>query len=172
MFWRTRLWAGRGPGFLRPFRERCYNALLAARGSFIPLSVEFHGQPLFPHGTVGVFFAPNAVVGSGCVFYQHAVVGRSNLADGRRNGDPVLGDNVFLGAGAMVIGAVKIGDNVRIGANCVVVEDVAANSVVVAAPVRVIQKDSPPDNRPTQWRAGELGFQTADGWQPGSKTEL
>ena len=45
---------------------------------------------------------------------------------------PVLGDNVFLGAGAKVIGAIRVGDDVFVGVNAVVAEDVPAGSRVIA----------------------------------------
>ena len=45
---------------------------------------------------------------------------------------PVIGDNVMIGAGAKIIGAVKVGNGVKIGANCVVVHDVPDNAVIAA----------------------------------------
>lgn len=46
-------------------------------------------------------------------------------------GAAVIGDNVFIGAGTKIIGAVKIGNNVIIGQNCVITKDVPDNSIVV-----------------------------------------
>lgn len=46
---------------------------------------------------------------------------------------PVLGDNIFVGAGAKIIGSVKIGNNVIIGANAVVTKNIPDNKVVVGA---------------------------------------
>lgn len=57
-----------------------------------------------------------------------------------RNESPVLGDNVFIGAGAKIVGAVKIGSNVKIGANAVVVEDVPDNCTVVGVPAKVVRQ--------------------------------
>ena len=60
---------------------------------------------------------------------------------GEKNGKrPVIGNNVQLNAGCMVIGGVVIGDNVVVGAGAVVVKNIPANSVVVGNPARVIQK--------------------------------
>ena len=53
---------------------------------------------------------------------------------------PVLGDDVFIGAGAKVIGACRIGNNVRIGANAVVIHDVPDNNTAVGIPARNIQR--------------------------------
>ncbi|HEX4608908.1 MAG TPA: serine O-acetyltransferase [Urbifossiella sp.] len=52
---------------------------------------------------------------------------------------PVLGDGVFVGAGAKVIGPVRIGDGARVGANAVVVHDVPAHATVVGIPARVVR---------------------------------
>lgn len=54
---------------------------------------------------------------------------------------PKIGNNVFLGAGSKVIGAVTIGNNVKIGANAVVVKDIPENSTAVGIPAKVIKKD-------------------------------
>lgn len=56
-------------------------------------------------------------------------------------GAPVIGDNVYIGPGAKIFGAIHIGNNVRIGANCVVFEDVPDNATVVLPKPRVIIKD-------------------------------
>ena len=54
---------------------------------------------------------------------------------------PILGDNVFIGAGAKILGSVCIGSNVKIGANAVVTKDVPAGATVVGIPARVIKID-------------------------------
>jgi serine O-acetyltransferase len=51
---------------------------------------------------------------------------------------PVLGDNVFIGAGAKIIGAVRIGSDVKVGANAVVLDDVPTGATVVGIPARVV----------------------------------
>jgi len=51
---------------------------------------------------------------------------------------PEIGDNVYIGPGAKIIGNIKIGNNAAIGANCVVTKDVPENGVVVGVPGRVI----------------------------------
>jgi serine O-acetyltransferase len=57
-----------------------------------------------------------------------------------------MGDNVFIGAGAAVLGPIHIGDNVSVGANAVVIEPVASNSVVVGNPARVIDRGARNDS--------------------------
>ncbi|MDO7084117.1 serine acetyltransferase [Pseudocolwellia sp. AS88] len=53
---------------------------------------------------------------------------------------PLLGNNIFIGAGAKIIGGITIGDNVKVGANAVVVKDVPSNVTVVGIPARIINK--------------------------------
>ncbi len=78
----------------------------------------------------------NAVIGKNCNLSNGVTLGKANR--GKRQGFPVIGDNVYIGPGAKIIGAVQVGDNVAVGANCVVTEDVPANAVVVGIPGRVI----------------------------------
>ena len=71
-------------------------------------------------------------------------------------GAPTIGDNVYIGPGAKIFGAIHIGNNVRIGANCVVFEDVPDNATVVLPKPRIIIKS--PDYQyhvanPNDWNA-------------------
>jgi serine O-acetyltransferase len=56
---------------------------------------------------------------------------------------PTIGDNVFIGAGARVLGGIHVGDGAKIGANAVVVHDVAPGTTVVGIPARPIQAATP-----------------------------
>lgn len=58
-----------------------------------------------------------------------------------KNGNPIIGNNVFIGTGAIVTGNIKIGDNVSIGAGTTVVRDVPDNTLVVSQKPRYIPKD-------------------------------
>lgn len=69
------------------------------------------------------------------VFIEHQVT-----IGAERRASPVLGDDVFLGAGAKVIGAVHVGDGARVGANAVVVDDVPPNATAVGVPARVVTR--------------------------------
>lgn len=61
---------------------------------------------------------------------------------------PTIGNNVYIGTGAKVLGPITVGDNVRIGANAVVIDDVPPDTTVVGVPARVVG--------PNPWTAGEL----------------
>jgi serine O-acetyltransferase len=62
-----------------------------------------------------------------------------------RRQSPVLGSDVFVGAGAKIIGPVRVGDHARVGANAVVVHDVPAHATVVGVPARVVRQRSGAD---------------------------
>jgi serine O-acetyltransferase len=76
------------------------------------------------------------VIGDNCNISQGVTIGEANR--GPRKGTPVIGNNVYIGPGAKIIGAVHIGNNVAVGANCVVTRDVPDGAVVVGVPGRVI----------------------------------
>lgn len=93
------------------------------------------------HGLTGIHISAYAKIGTGCTIMQGVTIGSNTFADSKKSGFPVIGNNVFIGAGAKIIGGIMVGDNVRIGANCIVVEDVPSNSVVVMAKPRIIPKE-------------------------------
>lgn len=78
----------------------------------------------------------HAVIGADCIIRQGVTIGGGSDANYHRG--PVLGADVELGAGAVVVGGVHIGDRVKIGPNAVVMSDVPAGSIVVAQPPRII----------------------------------
>lgn len=77
-------------------------------------------------------------LGAQCSIGQGVTIGSKGA--GRSDGYPRLGQRVYLGAGAMVIGAVRVGDDVVVGANTVVVQDIPAGMRVVSAPVRLLPR--------------------------------
>jgi serine O-acetyltransferase len=88
----------------------------------------------------GIIVYPLCKIGKNCNLSQGVTLGKTNR--GKSKGYPTIGDNVYIGPGAKVIGAVKVGNNVAIGANCVVTKDVPDNAVVVGIPGGVISYDS------------------------------
>jgi len=77
-----------------------------------------------------------AIIGNNCSISHGVTIGKANR--GRNKGYPTIGDGVYIGPGAKIIGSVTVGDNVAVGANCVVTSDVPDNAVVVGVPGRVI----------------------------------
>ncbi|MGE5865508.1 MAG: serine O-acetyltransferase, partial [Rhizobacter sp.] len=87
----------------------------------------------------GIVVNGESVIGKNCNISQGVTLGQANR--GRNKGCPIVGDNVYIGPGAKLVGAVRIGDNVAIGANAVVTRDVPDNAVVVGIPARVISHE-------------------------------
>jgi serine O-acetyltransferase len=115
--------------------------------SSIAVNANIKSEPCFPHGMKSIFISGNAVLGANCVIFQQVTIGSVSLSDSKNSGSPVIGDNVYIGAGAKIVGAVKVGNNVRIGANAIVYKDIPDNHIVVAAEQRVIEKESYSDNK-------------------------
>jgi serine O-acetyltransferase len=79
-----------------------------------------------------------SIIGKNCNISQGVTIGQLNR--GKRAGCPVIGDNVFIGPGAKILGNIRVGDDAAIGANCVVVDDVPPHSVVVGIPGKVVSQ--------------------------------
>lgn len=122
---------------------RKYNASVPCSEKIKPFST--------PHELNGIFISAGAVVNDGCTIFHQVTIGSNTLLDSKNPGAPIIGKNVYIGAGAKIIGNIRIGDNVRIGANCVVTRNVPDNATVVLTTPRVIFHDSPRDNTFVQW---------------------
>ena len=133
-------------GYKRRLVLLLYEKELSNLNSWIGFDTKFKSIPIFPHGILGIFISRQAVIGDNCVIFHQVTIGSNTLIDSNV-GSPVIGDNVYIGAGAKIIGNVKVGDNCRIGANCVVYSDMPPNSVAVNSPTKIITKDKPLDNR-------------------------
>ena len=132
---------------LRKYFTLIYRTYLYENGSDIAISSEFASTPCMPHGERGVFISGSAKIGKNAVIFQQVVIGSISLIDSNGRGAPTIGDNCYIGSGAVIVGNIKIGDNVRIGANTTVYKDVPDNCVVVSAQQKIIQKDKPLLNR-------------------------
>jgi serine O-acetyltransferase len=85
----------------------------------------------------GIVISGDAVFGDDCVIRNGVTVGLKH--EGQR-GAPILGNRVDIGAGAKLLGSIRIGDDVQIGANAVVLTDVPSNSIAVGVPARVLRR--------------------------------
>lgn len=92
-------------------------------GAEIDLNCQIGGGLLMPHPN-GIVIHPHAVIGANCLIFQQVTLA----------GKVELGYHVDVGAGAKILGPLKIGDNVRVGANSVVTKPVASNQTVVGIP--------------------------------------
>lgn len=92
----------------------------------------------------GVIINGDCIIGKNFTIQQGVTIGGNigKIKEGRET--PLIGDNVFIGAGAKVLGPIKIGDNSMIGANAVVIKNVPNDSVAVGIPAKVIKKVDKP----------------------------
>lgn len=132
MFW-YRFMQGTRRWHLSPF-EMLFNRLNTIFcGCIIGRGAEFGPGFVLVH-SLGVVIN-GAVRGGANVKIEHQVT-----IGAERRQSPVLGDDVFIGAGAKIIGSVSIGDGARIGANAVVVHDVPAHTTVVGIPAKIVRR--------------------------------
>ncbi len=96
------------------------------------------GKGVFIDHGMGVVIGETAVVGDYCLLYQGVTLGATGKESGKRH--PTLGCNVTVGAGAKILGNIKIGSHARVGAVTVVLKDVPPNSTVVGIPGRIIDQ--------------------------------
>lgn len=145
------------PGVHAVWAHRASHALWekGARGPARALSqaarfwtgIEIHpgariGEGLFIDHGAGVVIGETAVVGTDVTIYHGVTLGGTSLEPGKRH--PTIGDRVTVGAGAKVLGPVKVGSDSRIGANAVLVRSVDDHSVVVGVPGQVIAHGTSP----------------------------
>jgi serine O-acetyltransferase len=99
------------------------------------------GPAFFIDHATGVVIGETAEVGEDVTIFHGVTLGGTGKETGKRH--PTVGDRVVIGAGAKVLGAIKIGDDSRIGANSVVVKEVPASSVVVGVPGQIVSRPGP-----------------------------
>jgi serine O-acetyltransferase len=85
----------------------------------------------------GIIISGDATFGDDCILRNGVTVGLRHTGE---RGSPVIGDRVDIGAGAKILGPIRIGNDVAIGANAVVIRDVPANSIAVGVPARVLAR--------------------------------
>lgn len=102
------------------------NCIIGRGADFGPGFVLIHSMGVVINGSVK---------GGSRVFIEHQVT-----IGAERRASPSLGNDVFIGAGAKLVGAVNVGDGARIGANAVVVEDVPEHCTVVGIPAKVVRR--------------------------------
>ena len=117
---------------------------LISQVSFFLTHIEIHpgakiGRKFFiDHGN-GVVIGETAVIGDDVVIYQGVTLGGTGREQGKRH--PSIGDNVVIGAGAIVLGNISIGDNSRIGAGSVVTKSIPPDTTVVGNPSWIIRRE-------------------------------
>ena len=117
-----------------------FQSLSRKLGFSIPLNVFGPGLSIAHYGTIVV--NGKAMVGKNCRIQECVNIGTTNgCADA-----PVIGDNVFIGTGAKIIGDIKIGNDVCVGAGAVVVKDIPDSVTVGGVPAKIISKNNSHSN--------------------------
>lgn len=102
----------------------------------IPYKCKIGKGTTFPHLGLGVLIHPNAQIGENCKILQGVSIGGKS---GHKK-VPIIGNNVLIGAHALILGPITIGDNSIVGAGAVVINDVRENTIVVGNPAKEIKK--------------------------------
>ncbi len=100
-------------------------------------AAEIEPGVVIDHG-IGVVIGATATVKSGTVIYHGVTLGAKRICSGKRH--PDVGRNVIIGAGAKILGPIRVGDNSVIGANAVVLNDVPENCLAVGIPARIVRR--------------------------------
>ena len=128
------------------YRHHCFFlARLVSQLTRFFTGIEIHpgaviGHNVFiDHGS-GIVIGETAEVGDGCTLYQGVTLGGTGKETGKRH--PTLGNNVMVGAGAKVLGPVKVGNNCKIAAGAIVLTDIPDNCTAVGVPAKVVRRDN------------------------------
>ena len=140
------LWLHRIANFLWRYRLRLLARMLSHCNRFVT-GIEIHpgakiGRRFFIDHGAGVVIGETTEIGDDVLLYQGVVLGGTSLKKGKRH--PTLEDNVVVGAGAIVLGAITIGNGARIGSGSVVVKAVPLGATVVGIPGRIIDEHRKP----------------------------
>ena len=107
--------------------------------------VEIHpgariGRGFFIDHGIGVVIGETAEIGDYCVMFHNVTLGGTGKFHGKRH--PTVGNHVFIGTGAILLGPITVGSNTRIGASTfIIMRDVPENATVVGTPARIVRLD-------------------------------
>ena len=143
------------PGFQAITFHRFIHALHKLHIPFIPrllsqvnrfiTGLEIHpgatiGKGMFIDHGAGIVIGETTEIGRNCVLFHNVTLGGTGKHVGKRH--PTIGDNVFIGTGAILLGPIHVGNNVKIGANSfVVMRDVPSDCTVAGTPARIIKRN-------------------------------
>jgi serine O-acetyltransferase len=99
------------------------------------------GARLFIDHGMGVVIGETAEIGNDCTLYHGVTLGGVSWNKGKRH--PTLGDCVVVGAGAKILGPIRVGHGVKVGCNAVILKDVPDNATVVGIPGRIVERGEP-----------------------------
>lgn len=105
--------------------------------SKIPYQAKIGRGSTFGYGGMGVVIHSKSIIGVNCTICQQVTIGGGG--NSRFPGVPVIGNNVYIAKGSIVMGGITIGNNVTIGANAVVTKPVSDNAIVAGVPAKILR---------------------------------
>jgi serine O-acetyltransferase len=114
------------------------------------------GRGFFIDHGMGVVIGETAEIGDGCTLYHGVTLGGTSWERGKRH--PTLEDDVVVGAGAKILGPIRVGFGSRVGSNAVVLKDVPAGATVVGVPARMAVARDPTQRQQREAVAERIGF--------------
>ena len=103
--------------------------------AWIPHTASIGKGTVLGYGGLGIVIHGRAVLGEYCHVDQNVTIGGTS----KKREVPIIGNYVYIGAGAKILGPIKIGNNIVIGANAVVITDIPDGSVVVGVPAKIVK---------------------------------
>ena len=103
----------------------------------VSIEAEIGDGTVFYHRGIACVVHPKAIIGEDCKIFQGVTIGSKWSGANCLGEAPRIGNNVMIGAGAVILGNISIGDNVIIGANAVVTHNVPSDSLAVGVPAMI-----------------------------------
>jgi len=139
------IWNHRVAHFLWKHKIRLLGRMMSHAARFVT-GVEIHpgatiGRRFFIDHGMGVVIGETSEIGDDVLLYQGVVLGGTTHEKKKRH--PTIGNNVVIGAGAILLGDIVIGDEARVGAGSVVVTSLEPKTTAVGVPARVVRRGRP-----------------------------
>ena len=149
------------PGYLfRMLNQILFGVVIGPKASIGPGLIIVHSN--------GVVINRQAQIGHHLIVQHQVTIGQSNL------GIPTIGNYVYCGCGAKILGKLTVGDNVKIGANAVVVKDVPPMCTVAGIPAKIIRQHSMNQRKQSSNRRGRNDnlYPLSDRWRHTMRTVI
>ena len=106
-------------------------------GCYLPYMLKVGKNFSVGYGGIGIVIHDKAIIGNNVHIDQNVTIGGTS----KKILVPVIGNDIYIGAGAIILGPIRIGNNVVIGANAVIVKDIPDGSLVVGIPGKIIKSN-------------------------------
>lgn len=126
--------------FFKKHKTRIFFSMIGSLfgGIYLPPTAKI-GSGILLGKPTSIIIHPKCVIGNNVSILHGVVIGGNIYKNKNGQVSPFIGDNVFIGAGAKLLGPINIGENSMIGANAVVIKDIPKNSVAVGIPAKVVK---------------------------------